>query len=172
MRRFFAVSLVLVALPFAAFAVNKPPEIATSIHAATPVGSGELNKLVFHVYDASFWSDSGGISEPPYALSIVYDMDFTKEDLIERTVKELKHVSSLPDDKLQHYSAQLSSIWPDIRKGDRITAFTGDAKQTVFYYNGKKVGQIGDTEFTTAFFGIWLSPKSSEPGMRKELLGQ
>lgn len=171
MRKIFVLSLAVL-LPLVALAQAKPPEIAASIHAASPVGSAEMNKLLFHVYDASFWSDSGGMTKPPYALSITYDMDFSKGDLIDRTVTELKHVSNLSDDKLQSYTTQLGTIWPDISKGDRITAFTSNAKQTVFYYNGKKVGQIADADFTSAFFGIWLSPKTSEPQMRKELLGQ
>ena len=169
MRSYVALAVAL--LPCIAFAA-KPPELAASIHAASPVGSAQMDKLFIHVYDASFWSDSSGVSKPPYALSITYDMDFSKDDLIGRTVTELKHVSTLPDDKLQHYAAQLGTMWPDISSGDRITAFTPDAKQTVFYYNGKNVGKIADAEFTASFFGIWLSPKTSEPQMRKELLAE
>ena len=170
MRRSLAALLLF--MPCVAFAVPKPPEITASIHAASPVGSSELNKLMFHVYDASFWSDHGASIEAPYAVSIVYDMDFSKDDLVDRTVKELKHVSNLPAETLQKDAGLLKNIWPDITKGDRITAFTADAKETVFYYNGKNVGKIADAEFTTAFFGIWLSEKSSEPQMRKELLGK
>ena len=166
MRRFLAVAIAL--MPCFASAA-KPPEISPMIHAASPVGSAEMNKLFIHVYDASFWSDSGAM-KAPYALSITYDMDFSKGDLIGRTVTELKHISNLPDDKLQQYAKQLTTIWPDISKGDRITAFTPDTKKTVFYYNGKNIGQIVDADFSAAFFGIWLSPKSSEPQMRKELL--
>ena len=171
MRRFIFASLAISLVPFAALAMDKPPEIAASIQAGAPVGSAELHKLLFHVYDASFWSDHGATVKPPYALSIVYDMDFQKEDLIGRTVKELKHVSSLPDAALQGYATQLATMWPDIYSGDRLTAYSADAKQTVFYTNGKKTGVIADAAFTQAFFGIWLSPKTSEPEMRKELLG-
>lgn len=172
MRRLLALCLVIYALPCAASALVKPFELNASIHTLAPVGSAEMNKLFFHVYDASFWSDHGAIMKAPYALSITYDMDFSKEDLIDRTVQELKQVSILTDDALQHYAVQLGAIWPDISKGDRITAFTRNAKETVFYYNGKKVGSITDAKFTEAFFGIWLSEKTSEPKMRKELLGQ
>jgi hypothetical protein len=32
-------------------------------------------------------------------------------------------------------------------------------------------GDIRDAEFARLFFGIWLSPRSSEPAMRQALLG-
>jgi Chalcone isomerase-like len=171
MRKTILLALAVFLLPCAAFAQTKPPEIARTIHASAPIGSYELHMLLMHIYDASFWSDGGGFARPPYALSVVYAMDFSKGDIIDRTIEELKHVSTLPDAKLQHYATQLANMWPDISEGDRITALTPDAKQTVFYYNGKKTGNIVDADFTTAFFGIWLSPKTSEPEMRDALLG-
>jgi hypothetical protein len=36
--------------------------------------------------------------------------------------------------------------------------------------NGKASGEIRDTEFARLFFGIWLSPKTSEPKVRAALL--
>ena len=37
--------------------------------------------------------------------------------------------------------------------------------------NGKPIGDVRDAEFNRLFFGIWLSSKSSEPKMRRELIG-
>ena len=36
--------------------------------------------------------------------------------------------------------------------------------------NGKPTGEIRDAEFARLFFGIWLSPKTSEPELRAALL--
>jgi hypothetical protein len=41
----------------------------------------------------------------------------------------------------------------------------------VFSFNGKPIGEIKDPEFARLFFGIWLSPQTSAPEMRRELLG-
>jgi hypothetical protein len=37
--------------------------------------------------------------------------------------------------------------------------------------NDKPIGNIDDAEFARAFFAIWLDPKTSEPSLRKQLLG-
>ncbi|MGP1684941.1 MAG: hypothetical protein ACTS8S_21670 [Giesbergeria sp.] len=39
-----------------------------------------------------------------------------------------------------------------------------------FLFNGQAHGQIDDPLFARLFFGIWLSPQSSEPTLRAALL--
>jgi hypothetical protein len=41
---------------------------------------------------------------------------------------------------------------------------------TRYFVNGKFTGEIRDAEFTRLFFGIWLSPRTSEPRLRQALL--
>jgi hypothetical protein len=41
-----------------------------------------------------------------------------------------------------------------------------------FLLNGKPFGEVRDAEFSSLFFGIWLSPGTSEPAMRQSLLAQ
>jgi hypothetical protein len=40
----------------------------------------------------------------------------------------------------------------------------------VFQINGKPGGEIADAQFARLFFGIWLSPTTSEPKLRSALL--
>ena len=37
---------------------------------------------------------------------------------------------------------------------------------------GRVVGEVADAAFARLFFGIWLSPKTSEPALRQALLAQ
>lgn len=161
--------LLVILLPTLAFAEGKPPELQAVIAQKLPVGQASLSKLFFHVYDVSFWSDSHGWSKPPYALVVTYDMDFTSTELVDRTYEEMQLVSNQPDTRLAHYADLLRGIYPSVSSGDRITALQKDRTTTVFYYNGKKLGKITDPEFAKSFFGIWLSPKSSEPNMQRQL---
>lgn len=154
-----------------ALAAEKPPELASAIHAAAPVGQDDFHKLFFHVYDISFWSDSGGWATAPYALSITYAMDFSANELVSRTLDEMRHVSRLDDTALKSYGAQLRRIWPDIKKGDRLTALATSPSQMGFFLNGKALGNMDDPAFIPAFFGIWLSPDSSEPVLQHILTG-
>ena len=41
---------------------------------------------------------------------------------------------------------------------------------TRFFFNGSLRGEVADADFTRLFFGIWLSPKTSEPRLREQLL--
>ena len=167
MRNFFVAVLLLV-IPSLAVAA-KPPELAPVMKAEAPVGSYSFRKLMLHVYDIAFWSDSGSWSKAPYALSITYDMNFTSDELAERTGDEMKGVSNLTPETIEKYTELLRGIYPPVKDGDRITALQKDAGTTVFYHNGKQVGVVPDAQFAQPFFGIWLSPKSSEPDMRKQL---
>ena len=42
---------------------------------------------------------------------------------------------------------------------------------TRIFVNGTLRGEVRDAEFTRLFFGIWLSPRTSEPRLREALLG-
>ncbi len=61
--------------------------------------------------------------------------------------------------------------FPDIVKGDRITGVFEPGVTAKFFFNGQPRGEIRDADFALRFFGIWLSPKTSEPKLRDALLG-
>lgn len=167
---FFLAFLMLLPLP--SWAAEKPPELSQSIQNMEPIGTAKMRKFLLHVYDASFWSDRAGWSQAPYALSITYAMNFSAQELAERTLSEMQHVSDLPRTTLMEYANRLAKLWPDIKDGDRLTALALADGSTRFFHNGRHVGTLRDPQFAPAFFGIWLSPRSSEPSMRKQLLNQ
>ena len=168
MRRSLIV-MALLFLPVSGMAAQKPTELSGVIRAKNPVGVAQLQKLFMDVYAIEFWSDSGNWKRPPYALSITYNMNFSTEELVERTYDEMRHVSELPDEQLRAHTEQLRMIYPSVREGDRVTALRKKTG-TYFYHNGKRIGNIRGSAFADAFFGIWLSPKSSEPEMLQQLL--
>ena len=45
-------------------------------------------------------------------------------------------------------------------------------KLTDYYFNGKKLGAIEQNGFADNFLAIWLDADTSEPQMRKQLIGQ
>jgi len=68
------------------------------------------------------------------------------------------------------WTADLLRVIPDIRQGDRITGVHRPGVGAAFWVNGRASGEILDAEFARLFFGIWLSPNTSEPGLRQALL--
>ena len=66
----------------------------------------------------------------------------------------------------------LKKMLPDVDAGDFLTGVNVPQRGVRFYQNGKPIGSIEDREFAQAFFGIWLDPRTSEPALRKQLLGE
>lgn len=164
----FAVLLMLA--PASAYA-EKPAEVAPYIKADLPYGEASLSKFMFHIYDASLWTDASLWSmEKPFALRLKYGMNFKGKNLAERSVDEMNSQARLTPSQEKDYYKQLALLFPDVRKGDTITAIYLPAKGTRLYHNGAYKGSITDTEFSKRFICIWMSDKTSEPKVRKQLL--
>ncbi len=133
-------------------------------------GSGRLNWLGFHIYDASFYR-AGAPSSPEFALNIRYQKSFTGVSIANRTADEMKKMG-VPDAQVTTWGKELATILPNIESGQTLTAIYTPKQGTIFYHDGKRVAQIPGVEFSKAFFGIWLDPKTSAPKLRNELLGQ
>lgn len=65
----------------------------------------------------------------------------------------------------------MTSTFPDVKEGDRLTGVHRPGEAARFHFNGASVGELRDAEFARLFFGIWLSPRTSEPALRDALLG-
>ena len=65
----------------------------------------------------------------------------------------------------------MTKIFPDVKKGDHITGVYRPSEKAVFFFNQKLLGELSDPELAKRFFGIWLSPLTTEPKMRLHLLG-
>jgi hypothetical protein len=99
-------------------------------------------------------------------------MEFTSEELVERTMKELaRHVNATALQK-SAWEKQLLALWPNVKKGDSIRADVVPQKQVTFYFNDTKKGSIRDVIFAQYFTQIWLGENTSEPTLREQLLGQ
>ncbi len=165
-------ALVLALLPVPAFAAA-PPEIAPYIKASAPYGTARLTKLVFKVYDATLWTDAVSFSmKKPFALRLQYLMNFDGDDLAQRSIDEMDGQEQLDKTTAAVWQAQLEKLFPDVKKGDHITAIYLPAKGTRLYYNGKFRGSISDPVFSERFIDIWMSPKTSEREVRRRLLAK
>lgn len=166
------ICLLILLLPAISLAYDKPAEIKDKFTAEKPYGEGTLHFMLLHVYDTSLWTDAKTFSyEHPFALSITYRMNFSKEELTDRSLKEIKHAHNLPDETLARYKKIFLEIYPNVKKGDRITAVYTAKKEVELYHNGALYGTAKDKEFVIPFFDIWLGEKTSELKLRNKLLG-
>ena len=133
-------------------------------------GSGRLNWWGFHIYDASFYR-VGTTSSPEFAIDIRYQKSFSGISIANTSAEEMKKMG-VPDAQVALWSKELAKVFPNIESGQTLTAVYAPTQGTIFYHDGKRIAQIPGAEFSKAFFGIWLDPKTSAPKLRSELLGQ
>jgi hypothetical protein len=161
----------------AAFAQVKAPLLAPGVLALLPEvalrGSGELTFFGLSIYDGYYWSPTPGWApEQPFALDLVYHRQFRGTDIAKRSVVEIAKLGYGSLEERARWSQQMERLFPDVGNGDRLTGVNLPGKGVRFFRNGRMLGEIDDRQFAQAFFGIWLDPRTSEPALRKELLGE
>jgi len=168
--------ILLFAFALLAFAASPalaaPPEIANVIKTDKPYGEGHMNFLFIKAYNARLWTDAPTWSmDAPFAMEITYGLGFDTDDLVERTIKEMKNVDpGISDAEIARLTPELRNVYPPVKSGDRLVALYVPGKPVMFSHNGTPTGSIGGENFIRDFFGIWLSPNTSAPGLRKDLL--
>jgi hypothetical protein len=81
----------------------------------------------------------------------------------------MRRQSGVSDDKLALWKQKMLEVFPDVRKGDRLTGLNRPGTGAVFLLNGQPLATIADEEFARHFFGIWLSEQTSDTRLRKAL---
>ena len=152
-----------------------PAELQDVLPLAKLIGQTRLSVWGFKIYDARLWSppglNAGNFASQPMALELAYLRDFTAVDIVERSLKEMRRSASLSAAQAQQWTAEMLRVFPDVKAGDRVLFLHRPGISASFWLNGRPVGEIADPEFARLFFGIWLSPQTSEPAMRLALLG-
>jgi Chalcone isomerase-like len=153
----------------------KPSEVA-AIANVRSVGAARLTVWGFQVYDARLWAPADFTAEAYersiFALDVTYLRSFDHGVIAERSLKEMRGIGSMSEQQAAQWLAQMRNVFPGIAKGDRVVGMYKPGEGASFSLNGKPAGDIRDPEFARLFFGIWLSPQTSAPELRRELLGQ
>jgi Chalcone isomerase-like len=184
-----ALLLAAAALPGAAQAAQTPlgsttaapanaddmrPELASALPQSRLMGKSRLTFWGFQVYDARLWALPGfkadKLTEQPFALELSYLRSFDNLDIAARSITEMRRSAPISDAQAKAWIDEMLRVIPDVKAGDRITGIHKPGTGAQFLVNGTPSGEIRDAEFARLFFGIWLSPKTSQPKMRLALL--
>ena len=183
-----AALLVQLVLPVMAQPVDVPRELptaTTSVQDTRPeikdllpqgrlVGKGRLTFFGFQVYDARLWSVPGfkadNFASQPFALELAYLRDFKNRAVAERSIREMRRSANISDAQAATWIEQMMRAYPDLKNGDRVMGLHLPGVGAAFFVNGKPTSEIRDAEFARLFFGIWLSPNTSEPKLRSALI--
>ena len=179
-RRTLMSSLLLAALgrPAWAQATASAEDTRTELDAVLPqhrlIGKGRLAVWGFQVYDARLWAlpsfKPDNLTSQPFALELAYLRDFSSKDIAERSITEMRRSATISEDQAKIWINEMLRVIPDVKKGDRLMGIHRPGSGVRMLVNGKTSGDIRDAEFARLFFGIWLSPKTSEPKVRAALL--
>ena len=161
--------------PLGAGANTTPPaEVDMELSGARLLGSGRLTFLGLHIYDARLWSAApvaGDGADQPLALELIYARALVGEQIASRSLQEMARIGAISDEQSARWLQAMTRLFPDVRGGDRLTGVQRPGRAARFFLNGVLRGEVPDADFTRLFFGIWLSPRTSEPRLRAQLLG-
>jgi len=152
-----------------------PAELMATLPAARQQGSGQLRFFGLRVYDARLWVGERAVATDwaglPLALELEYLRSVGGEQIAERTLTEMRRQGEIATEPAARWLAGMKKLFPDVKAGDRLTGVNLPGVGASFFLNAAPRGEIREPEFAKLFFGIWLSPKSSEPTLREKLLG-
>ena len=176
-RRRATLALMLAALPLSGQAKRQalPPELARALPDAQLAGEAKLRYLGLHIYDIRLWTLGADLRRSPYAAPLALELEYARslggKAIAERSLKEMQGIDTVGDAQAERWLAQMQQIFPDVKSGDRLTGVQRPGEAALFFVNGELRGEVRDAEFTRLFFGIWLSPRTSQPRLREALLG-
>lgn len=172
-RRLLLMAAAGAVLP--ASAGTPPPELQQALPEVRLRGEGRLRFLGLHVYDIRLWTPGDFAperwAEAPFALEIQYARPLVGKAIAERSLQEMQRQGSVPAERAQRWLAEMERVFPDVKQGDRLLGLKQPGIGAAFYLNGRLRGEVRDADFARRFFGIWLAPQTSEPGLRQRLLG-
>ncbi len=151
-----------------------PAQATTGMPSLKASGGGLLRIFGFQIYNAYLWTPVGSTFDPtqPHVLDIHYLRTFSAKQLAERSIDEMRGQGTGSEAVYPKWTSEMLRVFADVKEGDRLTGVATTHRTAKFFHNGTFRGEVTDPAFTDAFFGIWLSDKTSQPGMRDRLLGK
>lgn len=139
---------------------------------AQKVGAGRMTYLTLPVFDATLYAPGGVYSAAkPFALKLSYLRSLKGRDIARSSVEQMRRQGGHSDARLKAWGEAMAGMFPDVSKGASLVGVRHADGSTSFYREGKIIGRIDDPAFGRAFFDIWLGEKTSQPALRKQLLG-
>lgn len=152
---------------------NIPAPFQNIIKDPVLIGSSEFRFFRLKVYDIFLWSKDANFSyDKTFAIQIKYSMNFSREDLVKRSLSEIKSLHKITSDEEISYSKQLTEIFNYVKKGDEKIAIFIPLNGVLMFHNNELTGKISDLKLARLFVDIWLDENGSYPKITKKLLGK
>ncbi len=152
-----------------------PDEVASDLKQAQLRGRAPLRFFGLLVYEARLWTapafDPERYDQLPFALELEYARKLEGQAIAERSIAEMRRVGEFSDAQSKAWLGLMTQAFPNVGAQDRLTGLHDGGGGVRFYFNGQQTAATQDKTFTRLFFGIWLSPLTSAPALRKALIG-
>lgn len=160
----------------AADASAPPTFLQQALPGATLLGQGQMRFLGLRIYDARLWAGPrfqvADFGAHALALELNYHRAFTGAAIAQRSIDEIERQGELTPGQAERWQQALAAVLPDVQPGECLTGLYEPGQGMRLWRDQQPLGAIDDAELAHRFFGIWLSPRTSEPGLRSALLGR
>ena len=112
-----------------------------------------------------------GAPDGAFALELQYARDIPSQRLVEASIDQMKRFGAIEEQRLIRWKSALERVFPNVKTGDVIVGVHKPNQGAEFYHQNRLSGRVDDVEFARTFFAIWLDERTSEPDLRKHLLG-
>ncbi len=181
MRRSRNVAHALVMLWTILFAVSAqagaaPAYIQHELAEARLAGQGSYRWFGLKLYDAYLWQEPTAVNpassmDSKFILELVYARHLYGERIASASISEIRKLGFGSPTQHDAWLKLMQSVFPDVRKGTRLSGVYLPNKGLRFYLDGRLLHEIADAEFARAFFSIWLDERTSAARLRSQLLG-
>ena len=141
---------------------------AVSVPELPLVGSGTLKWYGLRIYDVEYREAPNACT--PRILRITYARRIPTHRLIKATREQWQEIGVADDSAVRAWLREAGALWPDIEPGDHLLLLVDSDGASHFFGSDGFLGTIQDPAFGTAFIAIWLSPDTTEPKLRAQLL--
>ena len=128
------------------------------------------------MFDVRRWAgprfESAYLVACPRSWELNYHRAFTGAAIAQRSIDEIERQGDLTPAQAQNWLKALAAVLPDVQPDDRLQGLDQPGQGMRLWRGQQALGAIDDAELARRFFGIWLSPRTSEPGLRSALLAR
>lgn len=165
------------AMSSASTAANTAPSAAPAqLPGSRLQGQVTLRYFGLRIYDAQLWTlpdfSAKQWQNQGFVLQLHYHRALKGKAIAERSLEEMRRAGPIPAAQAQAWLDAMLRIFPDVQAQEQIVGQHLPGQGARFWHQGRELGFVQDAAFARLFFGIWLAEHSSEPALRRVLLGQ
>ena len=140
-------------------------------------GQANMRWFGLLLYEARLWTldafDSKHWADQRFALELVYARSFDGAKIAQASLELMQAQHGKAAERDHQWLAWMQQSFPNIQAKDRLLGLHQGAKEGCRFVHNRQVRlDIPDAHFAKAFFGIWLDPRTTEPALRRSLIGE